>query len=141
MILLDTHIWVWWVQGDKHLMKNELNFLDFHSKEGIGVSVFSCWEVAMLNTRKRLEFSCPLDEWISTALNYPGVQLIDLTVEIAIESCCLPKGFHRDPADRILAATSRIMNSPLVTADEQILKYPYVKTLRPNDLENYTKIR
>lgn len=134
MILLDTHIWVWWVQGDLRLGENALADLDRRAKDGIGVSVFSCWEVAMLHARGRLAFSCSLDDWIQAALGYAGVELVGLTTTIAIESCRLPGELHRDPADRILVATALSLECPLVTADERILRYPHVRALSPRDL-------
>lgn len=134
MILLDTHVWVWWVQGDPRLGETAVQALDRRAEEGIGVSVFSCWEVSMLHSRGRLDLPCTLDEWISTALTYPYVKPIDLTVRVAIESCRLPGEFHGDPADRILVATSRSLARPLVTADEKILQYPHVEAIRPREL-------
>ena len=48
MILLDTHIWVWWVHGDLKLTREIFNLLEVHENSGFGVSVMSCWEVAKL---------------------------------------------------------------------------------------------
>jgi PIN domain nuclease of toxin-antitoxin system len=64
---------------------------------------------------------------METALNYPGVQLLDLTPQIAIESTQLPGNFHRDPADQIIVASARIHDCPLLTVDDKILNYPHVK--------------
>ena len=61
------------------------------------------------------------------ALAYPGVELIELSPRIAIESTQLPPPFHRDPADQILVATARHLSIPLITLDGQIRSYPHVK--------------
>ena len=61
------------------------------------------------------------------ALAYPGVQLLPLTPEIAIESTRLPGPFHKDPAGRILVATARVLNLPVVTEDQKILSYPHIR--------------
>jgi len=135
MILLDTHMWVWWVQGDPRLSPKGLAALDQYAREGIGVSVISYWEVAMLHARGRLEFACSLDSWLDQAGAYPGVRLLELTRDAVVNSCRLPGQFHRDPADRMLAATAREMDCPLVTADDRILAYPHVRALRPEDLQ------
>ena len=79
----------------------------------------------------RLVLSVPVDEWIEQALAYPGVRLLNLTPQIAVESTRLPGDFHRDPADQIIVATVRVLNVPLVTADERILAYPHVRAVRP----------
>ena len=96
----------------------------------IGVSAISCWEIAKLVEYGRLELPCPLEEWFEQALSYPGVQLLALTPEIAIESTRLPGEFHRDPADQIIVATAKLYGCPLVTSDERILSYPHIATIR-----------
>jgi PIN domain nuclease of toxin-antitoxin system len=129
VILLDTHVWVWWVHEDPRLPSRAKQALQEHEDEGLGVSVISCWEIANLVERNRIRLSVSLAEWIKEALQYPGIRLLDLTPDIAIESTQLPGEFHRDPADRILVATARLHGCPLMTADEPILRYPHVKVL------------
>jgi PIN domain nuclease of toxin-antitoxin system len=60
---------------------------------------------------------------------YPGMQLLELTPRIAIETAKLPGSFHRDPADQIIVATARVNDIPLLTADSRILQYPHLRTL------------
>ena len=129
MILLDTHIWIWWVHGDPRLTPEHGAFLASHEATGLGVSVISCWEVAKLVEYRRLILPCPTSEWMQQALAYPGVELIPLTPEVAIESTELPGEFHKDPADQIIVATARLFARPLLTVDEKILKYPHVEVL------------
>lgn len=130
MILLDTHIWIWWVHGDEHLNIRLADHLAQYENQGLGISVISCWEVAKLVEYKRLELPCPVLEWFKQALNYPGIRLVELTPQIAFESTRLPGNFHRDPADQIIVATARIHNIPLASVDAKILAYPHVETLR-----------
>lgn len=129
MIVLDTHIWVWWVHGDAHLNDKHARLLQENESTGLGVSVISCWEVAKLVERGRLILPCPVAEWFNQALAYPGIQLLNLTPLIALESTKLPTEFHRDPADQLIVATARILDAPLLTADRRIQDYPHVKTL------------
>jgi PIN domain nuclease of toxin-antitoxin system len=103
--------------------------LEANESTGLAVSVISCWEVAKLVERKRLELNLQVGEWIQRALAYPGIHLLYLTPKIAVESTQLPPTFHRDPADQIIVATSRVRGYPLLTADEKILEYAHVKTL------------
>ncbi len=130
MIILDTHIWIWWIHNDSRLPETIREHIKANEENCLGINVFSCWEVAKLVELKRLTLHCPVDEWMSTALNYPGIQLIELTPEILIESTQLPGKFHRDPADQIIVATARIHDCPLLTLDEKILNYPHVKLLK-----------
>lgn len=62
-------------------------------------------------------------------LSYPGIRLLELTPEVAIESTQLPGEFHRDPADQIIVATARVHGCPLVTSDSKLLKYPHVEII------------
>jgi PIN domain nuclease of toxin-antitoxin system len=129
MIILDTHIWVWWVHQDRHLTNAQIEIIEANETNVIGVSAISVWEIAKLVQYKRLELPCPLQQWFDQALKYPGISLIPLTPEIAIESSQLPGEFHRDPADQIIVSTARTHNCPLITSDKRIQKYPYVETV------------
>ncbi len=127
MILLDTHSWVWWVSQQPQLSPFQLQTIQTEHANGLGVSVISCWEVAKLVELGRLEFSLPISDWLNQALAYPGIQLLDLTIPIVVESTQLPGEFHRDPADQIIVATARVYDIPLLTADKLILNYSHVR--------------
>jgi PIN domain nuclease of toxin-antitoxin system len=129
MIVLDTHVWVWWVHGSEQLTGPQVQIIQGHEADVIGVSTISVWEVAKLVENRRLELPGPLPAWFEEALSYPGVRLMELTPAIAIESTRLPGGFHRDPADQIIVATARLYDCPLVTSDSRILNYRHVKSV------------
>lgn len=130
MILLDTHIWVWWVHGEDRLKPAYRDAIAAHEEVGIGVSAISCWEIAKLVQNKRLVLPCPTLEWLDQALGYPGVRLIDLSPRICAESTELPGAFHKDPADQIIVATARVLECQLLSEDELIREYPHVQLLR-----------
>ncbi len=130
MIILDTHIWVKWVLDDNQLPESIRDKIYEHEPDGLGVSVISCWEVAKLVELERLTFDMDVFDWIEQALIYPGLQLIEFSPRIAVESTQLPGEFHRDPADQIIVATARIHNCPLLTLDKKILDYAHVKLLK-----------
>jgi PIN domain nuclease of toxin-antitoxin system len=129
VIVLGTHIWVWWVHGDEQLTRAQAEAITANERDIVGVSAISCWEIAKLVEYERLELPCSLTEWFEQALSYPGLQLLALTAEIAIESTQLPGEFHRDPADQIIVATARVCGCPLVTSDTKLLQYPHVETV------------
>ena len=129
MILLDTHIWVKWVLDERQLPEYACRQIAEHEENGLGVSAISCWEVAKLVELKRLNFEIDVFEWINRALSYPGIQLIEFSPRIAVESTQLPGAFHRDPADQIIVATARVHDCPLLTQDRKILDYPHVLLL------------
>jgi PIN domain nuclease of toxin-antitoxin system len=130
VIILDTHIWVWWVHNNPLLSQQQINEIKKNETDIIGVSAICCWEIAKLVEYKRLELPLPLHEWFKQALRYPGVRLYALTPEIAIESTSLPGEFHRDPSDQIIVATARLHDCPVVTSDSKIIKYPHVDTIK-----------
>ena len=108
----------------KDLLRLNLSLFKINEAGEIGVSAISLWEIAKLVENGKLELPVSLEKWFTQALNYPGVQVIELTPAIATESTRLPGEFHRDPADQIIVATARIMKCKLVTSDEKILNYP-----------------
>ena len=127
MIVLDTHIWIWWVHGDTNLNDSVRGVLDQSTDGTLCISAICCWEVAKLVECGRLELPCSVSDWIQQALAHRQIRLIDLSPEISVESTKLPGTFHRDPADQIIVATSRVLHLPLLTADSKILKYPHVE--------------
>lgn len=128
MIILDTHIWIWWVHGDRKLSQSANQIIQSHESTGLGISAISCWEVAKLVEYQRLKLPCEVLDWLNQALAYPGITLIELTPEIVVASTQLP-GFHSDPADQIIVATAKVYDCPLVTVDTRIIGYSAIQTL------------
>jgi PIN domain nuclease of toxin-antitoxin system len=130
MILLDTHIWIHWMNGTDQLSPAQVRAIDQNGiSGGIGVSPISCWEIALLTSYGRLHLNLPVAEWIGAAMTHPAVTIKQLTPRVAVESTQLPDLEHRDPADRFLIATARIHDCPLLTHDRTILAYPHVQTI------------
>jgi PIN domain nuclease of toxin-antitoxin system len=127
MILLDTHILVWWL--DQHSKLSTAQLSAIQNTNTIAVSTISLWEIAKLVENNRLVFNRPVLDWINDALTYPKIQLIPLTPEIIVLSTQLPGGFHRDPADQLLVATAIHLGIPLLTKDTKILGYTHVSTV------------
>jgi PIN domain nuclease of toxin-antitoxin system len=134
-LLLDTHVWFWLAQATSgKLSQTCLQKIRAASVDGgILISAISVWEVANLDAKKRVALSIGCHDWVREALRGPGIELAELSPEIAIESTRLPEGFHADPADRILIATARNHNATLVTADRAILEYARSKHVRVLD--------
>jgi len=77
----------------------------------------------MLEAKGRIRFPKLCLDWAKEALAMPGLSLLDLSPEVAVESSRLPGQFHGDPADRIIVATARVHGLLLVTQDLKILEY------------------
>ncbi|MEK6696072.1 MAG: type II toxin-antitoxin system VapC family toxin [Candidatus Deferrimicrobiota bacterium] len=124
LLLLDTHAWLWLVGGAEPLKRSVLSTVEQGARQGrIRVSAISVWEVAMLEAKGRIRLSKDCLAWVHDALASPGLSLVPLTPEIAVESSRLPGTFHGDPADRILVATARLLGATLLTRDTGILAY------------------
>ena len=128
MILLDTHIWIWWVAQDPALPEAVRQLILEHQPAGMGISIISCWEVAKKVEVGKLVLDRDVVAWLDAALVYPGIGVIALTPEIVVESTRLPGSFHRDPADQMIVATARVLGIPLLTNDGRIRAYEGVVT-------------
>ncbi len=130
--LLDTHAWIWWVDHDPRLGRRCLDALDGLPEEARPViSDISLWEVATLLERGRLRFDIPFEEWLDAAAHPRTVRVVPITPAVAAEIASLPAGFHRDPADRVIVATSRVLKMPLLTQDRLILRSKLVSRWVP----------
>ena len=131
MIIIDTHILVWWISGDPQLSPKAKGAIESQIEIGgeVLVSSITAWEIAMLVEKGRLTLSMDVDSWISLAGNIENVRFISVDNKVAIESTRLPGDFHKDPADRMIVALARTLSAQLVTADEKIRAYKYVKTI------------
>ena len=127
VIVLDTHIWVWWVHGDAQLPPAYAAHIQALEPHGLGVSAISCWEIAKLVELRRLQIPCPVLQWLRLGLAYPGIQLLPVSPEVAVAATQLPAPIHRDPADQIIVATARVYGCPLVSMDQRIRNYPHVR--------------
>lgn len=123
-LVLDTHIWVWLMEGKTDLKPGLRRRIESCAREGeLLVSAISAWEVGMLEAKGRLTFDQECADWVRDALSAPGIRLAPLEPAVAVAGSRLPGDFHGDPADRIIIATARAHACPLVTADQAIVDY------------------
>lgn len=123
-LLLDTHVWIWYLNGSsdlkKSLQKNITNGLYNHE---VFLAAISLWEICMLEKKQRIILEMPCLEWINRFIDLTHIHIIPISPAIAAESCYLPGKFHDDPADRLITATARVEGLALVTRDARILSY------------------
>ncbi len=132
-LLLDTHVWLWWLLGQPQLAARERDALDALAAAGTppGLSAISLWEAQMLAARGRLSIDEPLTHWLPTAAASETVTVLPLDVAAILALDALPKGFHGDPADRIIVATARAHGLPLATRDGNIRRSRAAKIWKP----------
>lgn len=126
MIVLDTHVAVWWTQTPEHLSTPAAQGIRRADRILIPTIVF--WEVSLLvrKERMRLNNDQPVGAWAQQVLAIPRVQDVPLTFRIAIAADAAD--MHPDPADRFIAATAHHLNVPLVTKDLLLRDLPWLAT-------------
>ena len=130
IFLLDTHIIVWWFEKNVRLSSAQKEVLASADPENpLAVSDISLWEISTLTSLGRLRLQLPLRDWLERAVAPPLVRRIGISPAIAAEVASLPDSFHRDPADRVLVATSRILGATLLTLDTRIINSGLTPTL------------
>lgn len=131
MIVLDTHALLWWASGDRaKLSPAALSAIEAELADGqIIVSSISAWELAVLVAKGRVALSMDVEAWLQVVREIESIRFVPVDNEVAVKSVELPGEFHKDPADRMIVATARMLAAPLVTADEKIHAYPHVKAI------------
>jgi len=130
--VLDTHVWIWWMLGDPSLSVAERKALDsLPEKMRPVLCDISLWEFATLVDLGRVEIDVTVEEWLRVAASPSTVRMQPITPEIVAEMNRLPASFHRDPADRLIAATARFLKHPLATKDRKIRNSRLVTLWKP----------
>jgi len=129
MILLDTHTWIWSHSATKLLSDNVKKLIKKTLIDQRAIASISIWEFAMMVVKGRIRVKIDPKLWLDNAIRNSGLKVIELSPEIALESCNLPGNFHKDSADQIIVATARIHNLTLLTKNRKILNYRHVNAL------------
>lgn len=118
-LLLDTHIWLWTVLQPQRLSRRVANALENHENE-LWLSPISVWELNNLERKGRLRLPEPISSWVARTMQDLELLEAPLTVEIAltVPSINFP---HGDPADHFLAASAKVLDLTLVTADRNLI--------------------
>ena len=128
--LLDTHTWVWWIDRKPQLAPATIERLEALPPEDRPyLADVSLWEVVMLTERGRLKLEIPVGQWLADASHPRAVRVVPIFAAIAAETQVARA--LRDPADRLIVATSRILGVPLFTNDRNILRSRLVERWVP----------
>jgi PIN domain nuclease of toxin-antitoxin system len=124
-LLLDTHVWLWHVEGDSsHFAPGTTALLDRSGAHArLFVSDISYWEVAVKAAKGKLTLAVDVAVWLQRAEQAPGIRFRPLTRHVLLQSTRLGGAAHNDPADRKLMATAQLDGVPLVTSDRLIIEY------------------
>lgn len=124
MILIDTQALLWFTEGDTRLGERaRLLVSEKWRAEQLAISAMSLWEIGMLLKKCRIALSVPLPAYVQRLADVEKLKILPINREIAIESGQLPEGLPGDPGDRLIAATTRVLGCPLLTADRALMDY------------------
>jgi len=131
-VLLDTHIWVWWLTPGSPLSRAEREALDEKAgRRELFLAAISLWEAQVLHAKKRLDLPLPFAEWLARATDDRMISVLPLDVDVVLALDALPDSFHGDPADRLIVATARAHAMPLATHDANIRKSRAAQVWKP----------
>ncbi len=131
-VLLDTHIWIWWLTSESPLSSTERAALDAAAeRRGTFVSAISLWEAQVLHAKHRLVLPAPFADWIVRAADERIVSVLPMDLAVVLELNRLPASFHGDPADRMIVATARSHKLPIATHDRAIRRSRVAALWRP----------
>lgn len=129
MIVLDTHVWLWWLHDPARLSPTAVQLIEQEQESGaLILSSISIWEVAVKVQSGKLAIPMEISQWYELARSYPATVIEPLSPVDAIASTQLPGDFHKDPADRMIISLARRLAIPLITCDRKILEYKHVLT-------------
>ncbi len=127
MIVLDTHIWHWWVnQISERLSSHIVDLIE--CEDTVGVSAISCFEMAWLTRHGRIDLGMTYDEWFSLIDSQNTTIFLPVTPSIASRAVALPE-HHRDPQDRIIIATALEYGARLISFDGMFKRYHELESL------------
>ena len=130
VVTVDTHVIIWNDIKPELLTSTAKESLDeANQTDGLIFCDISVWEIAMLMQKNRIEVDVGYLEFINLLKAANNYVFKNITPEIAELATTLPSEINQDPADRIICATSILMNSPLITSDQNLRKSELVNTI------------
>jgi len=126
-LLLDTHIWIWLTLAPDRLTRKVARSLDDTSNE-LCLSPISVWELLTLCRKGRLFLNEDPVLWAKHSFERLALEEAPLTTEVAMETASLSQ-VHSDPADCLIAASAKVFDLTLVTADQKLIAEPGIKIL------------
>lgn len=130
MIVLDTHVIIWDALAPERLSEPARTAIaQANQSDGLLICDISLWEIAMLLQKGRLQVNTDPLSFINLLLQANKTLVQPITPQIAALAAGFPDDINRDPADRLIAATTLAENGPLLTADRNLQAARGIPTL------------
>ncbi|HEV7487461.1 MAG TPA: type II toxin-antitoxin system VapC family toxin [Thermoanaerobaculia bacterium] len=127
MIVIDTHVLVWWATSGRDQLSKAARRAIVDA-DSIAISVITAWEVGILSVRRRIDIGSRPNDWLRDVTEANRLTVLPVTIEIATLATTLHETL-RDPMDCLIAATALTHSVPLVTKDERIQRSGVVATI------------
>ena len=127
--LLDTHIWLWSVMQPVRISSRVAKVINDPQNELL-LSPISVWELTVLCRKGRFRVHPDIPRWVAKSISDLRLDEAPLTIDVALATASISFS-HGDPADHFLAASAKVFDLTLVSADERLLKVPGIRVL-PN---------
>jgi PIN domain nuclease of toxin-antitoxin system len=125
--LLDTHIWLWSSMQPERLSRRVTRILADTQNELL-LSPISIWELTLLCRKGRLRVLPDIPSWVATSVSDLRLVEAPLTIEVALAVPSISFS-HGDPADHLLAASAKVLDLTLITADDHLMALPGIQVL------------
>ena len=120
-VLIDTHVFLWWVEGDRALPAKARRVIADQENECL-VSLVSMWELAVKANLGKLRLALPVQRYVVEHLANNAFGLLDIRIAHVGLVETLTR-HHGDPFERLLIAQALVEDLPVVTADPIFRKY------------------
>lgn len=120
-ILIDTHVWLWWITAPDRLRTGAIDMLN-DRRNTIYLSAASVWEVVIKHARGKLQLPVPPAEFVPSRMARDGITGIAIEHAHVLQVTHLPL-HHHDPFDRIIIAQAQVEGWPIMTADSWFNAY------------------
>ncbi len=121
-LLLDTHTFLWFVDGDPELSTRARILIQDPNNE-VSLSVASLWEIAIKASLGKLTLAAPYELLMPYVLTRTGFKLLGISLAHCITLGKLPM-HHRDPFDRMIIAQGISEGLALLSKDTRFAQYP-----------------
>ncbi len=115
-VLLDTHAFLWWLDGDRRL-PNRLRRVLADEATKVWVSAASAWEISTKARLGKLPGALTVAADVAACIVGQGFTSLPISVDHAQRAGSLP-GPHRDPFDRMLIAQSQVEGISLISNEQ-----------------------
>jgi len=120
-VLLDTHVFLWWIVDDPRLSPRARKIIGNEENTPF-LSAASAWEIAIKAKLGRLKLPDDPERFIPEQMALNAIESLPVQVSHALHVYTLPE-YHSDPFDRIIIAQAQLEGLPILTADSQISRY------------------